>query len=130
MSCIESYAVKSGTTISDSHVGCVVYLSDAGEVDLATAATTEPHGIIVSVGIDSRVAVETANGAQVFVKLGATYTAGSSKNLLECALDSRCDPFSAGNNKYTVARLLGHDDYADGDLAPAVLAIGINDNAV
>ena len=128
MSCIESYAVKSGTTITDAHVGCVVKMSDAREVDLATGATDEPIGIIVSLGVDGRVAVETANGAEVFVKLGAAYTAGSSANFLECAADSRCDPFSEAGDSFTVARLKGLDDYAEGDLAPAVLAIGLNNN--
>ena len=129
MSSIQSYAVKSGTTIAKAQVGCVVKLSDAYEADLATAATDKPLGIVVSVGVDGRVNVETANGAEVWVRMGAAYTAGTSVDILEAAADSRCDPATLGDNSYTVARLQGFDDYADNDLVPAILAIGLNDNA-
>ena len=124
-----SYAVKSGTTIADAQLGCVVKLSDAGEVDLATANTDVPFGIVDAVQLDGRVGVATS-GERAQFRVGATFTIGTTTTLVQCGGDSRVDPLAAGGaGQYQVGQIDGYADAADGQLVWGIVNIQLNEGA-
>ena len=114
MSCISrTYNIKSGSSLAaGTHEGCVVKLTDAGEVDLA-ADSGYPLGIVSFIDDDAATCTVVLHGL-TYGKAGAAVTVGTSVPHLKSAADSRLDPASAGD--LVVATIVGEADAADGDL--------------
>lgn len=114
MSCISrTYNIKSGSSLAaGTHEGCVVKLTDAGEVDLA-ADSGYPLGIVSFIDDDADTCTVVLHGL-TYGKAGAAVTVGTSVPHLKSAADSRLDPASAGD--LVVATIVGEADAADGDL--------------
>ena len=115
MSCISrTYNIKSGSSLAaGTHEGCVVKLTDAGEVDLA-ANTGYPLGIVSFIDDDAGTCTVVLHGL-TYGRAGDAITVGTSvPHLKSAAADSRLDPATAGD--LVVATIVGEADAADGDL--------------
>lgn len=127
---IKQYAPPSGGNYSEN-VGLIVYLSAANEVTLQTDAADVGDGggdfadsfslgIIVSAENYTDGQVSVCISGPCKVKLGDTFTAGTTTRAFFAAADSRADP--AVDEKFICGFLLGRASGADGELADCVVA--------
>lgn len=126
MQCIYTYNAAAGVNLYTANIGEIGRLTDSGQVEVVGASTQEPLGVIIdSENVAAGRTSVLCCGIDK-VRIGATFTLGTTTNMGMAAADGRVDPYAdvadvaASSNNWCCGFLLGWDnvDYADGDTKP------------
>lgn len=121
------YVYNSTANLYTANIAEIGRLTDSGTVDVVTASTQEPLGIIVDAenATVGRVTV-CVWGDDYKVKIGDTFTLGSTTKMGMAAADAQIDPYAtiadtaAASQNWCCGFILGYDnvDYANNDRKP------------
>lgn len=115
-------AAEAATNLTSKH-GYIVRETDADEVQLTTAATQLPVGVLEYAENEVGGECTIVTQGRAHVKLGAAFTVGTTTLNFMSKNDGLAIPFVAAANNYKVGRLLLTADGASGDVVECIVDI-------
>lgn len=118
----QTYSAEPATNLATS-VGLIVRETDADELELCSAATQRPTGVLIEaanqVGGQCSVVVQ----GLAHVKLGAAFEVGVTILDFMSKADGTAIPYVAGASNFKVGRLLLKRNASSGDVVPCIVQI-------
>ncbi len=130
LSITHTYVAAAGVNLFTANVGEICQLTDVGEVNIITASTQEPQGVIINAENANAGRIVVLEWGVTHVRIGAAWDLGTDTNKAMAAADARVDPLAllgdtaAASQNWCCGQIRGYSnqDFADGDTKPFIFA--------